>query len=96
MRKIIFLDLDGVLNTASWYRQLDSKSRHDEYGTANHGKDVSHYVIFDDIDDMIPNMLNSNPPDIDICIGYNDDETLEKTVAFEKLRHEIMALYGGI
>jgi N-formylglutamate amidohydrolase len=23
----------------------------------------------------IPNMLNSNPPDIDICIGYNDDET---------------------
>ncbi len=34
MRKIIFLDLDGVLNTASWYRQLDSKSRHDEYGTA--------------------------------------------------------------
>jgi N-formylglutamate amidohydrolase len=23
----------------------------------------------------IPNLLNSNPPDIDICIGYNDDET---------------------
>lgn len=22
-----------------------------------------------------PNLLNSNPPDIDICIGYNDDET---------------------
>ena len=22
-----------------------------------------------------PNMLNSAPPDIDICIGYNDDET---------------------
>ncbi len=21
----------------------------------------------------LPNMLNSNPPDIDICIGYNDD-----------------------
>jgi len=99
-----------------------------------------------------PNFLNSNPPDIDICIGYNDDETcpgeeliayvgsffkslgykvgintpfsnsktfevpmvyhslmievnkrlymdektLEKTVGFEKLRHEIMALYGGL
>ena len=23
----------------------------------------------------VPNLLNSNPPDIDICIGYNDDET---------------------
>lgn len=23
----------------------------------------------------LPNMLNSNPPDIDICIGYNDDDT---------------------
>ena len=23
----------------------------------------------------LPNMLNSNPPDIDICIGFNDDET---------------------
>lgn len=23
----------------------------------------------------IPNMLNSNPPDIDICIGYNNDDT---------------------
>ena len=23
----------------------------------------------------LPNMLCSNPPDIDICIGYNDDET---------------------
>ena len=23
----------------------------------------------------LPNLLNSNPPDIDICIGYNDDET---------------------
>ena len=22
-----------------------------------------------------PNLLNSNPPDIDICIGYNEDET---------------------
>jgi len=23
----------------------------------------------------LPNLLNSNPPNIDICIGYNDDET---------------------
>lgn len=23
----------------------------------------------------LPNLLNSNPPDIDICIGYNEDET---------------------
>lgn len=23
----------------------------------------------------LPNLLNSTPPDIDICIGYNDDET---------------------
>ncbi len=23
----------------------------------------------------LPNLLNSNPPDIDICVGYNDDET---------------------
>ena len=23
----------------------------------------------------IPNLLNSNPPDMDICIGYNDDDT---------------------
>ena len=23
----------------------------------------------------LPNLLNSNPPDIDICIGFNDDET---------------------
>jgi len=27
-----------------------------------------------------PNMLNSNPPDIDICIGYNDDETCPNKV----------------
>lgn len=23
----------------------------------------------------LPNLLNSNPPDVDICIGYNDDDT---------------------
>ena len=27
-----------------------------------------------------PNLLNSNPPDIDICIGYNDDETCPNRV----------------
>ena len=29
----------------------------------------------------LPNLLNSNPPDIDICIGYNDDETCPNKVA---------------
>lgn len=28
----------------------------------------------------LPNLLNSNPPDIDICIGYNDDETCPNKV----------------
>ena len=28
----------------------------------------------------LPNRLNSNPPDIDICIGYNDDETCPNKV----------------
>ena len=36
----------------------------------------------------IPNMLNSNPPDIDICIGYNDDETRpDSTVIDKTIRH---------
>lgn len=35
-----------------------------------------------------PNLLNSNPPDIDICIGYNDDETCPSTVVIESIaRH---------
>ncbi len=33
MRKIIFLDFDGVLNTGSWFRQLKPADRYDEYGT---------------------------------------------------------------
>ena len=34
------------------------------------------------------NLLNSNPPDIDICIGYNDDETCpDKTVIERIVRH---------
>ena len=28
----------------------------------------------------LPNLLNPNPPDIDICIGYNDDETCPNKV----------------
>lgn len=28
----------------------------------------------------LPNLLNSNPPGIDICIGYNDDETCPNKV----------------
>ena len=28
----------------------------------------------------LPNLLNSNPPNIDICIGYNDDETCPNKV----------------
>ena len=28
----------------------------------------------------LPNLLNSNPSDIDICIGYNDDETCPNKV----------------
>ena len=28
----------------------------------------------------LPNLLCSNPPDIDICIGYNDDETCPTNV----------------
>ena len=28
----------------------------------------------------LPNLLNSNPPDIDICVGYNDDETCPNKV----------------
>ena len=28
----------------------------------------------------LPNLLNSNPPDIDICIGYNEDETCPNKV----------------
>ncbi len=141
MSKIIFLDFDGVLNTGSWYRQLDKQLRYDEYGTvfdpnavanlgrvieatgadivissswkelglssmeemweernlpgrvigitptyiddemlltadlstmdflngrgseikewlSKHGKDVSHYVIFDDVDDILPEQQN--------------------------------------
>lgn len=32
MRKILFLDFDGVLNTARWHSQADRNSLQDEYG----------------------------------------------------------------
>lgn len=32
MRKILFLDLDGVLNTARWHRQADRHALQDKYG----------------------------------------------------------------
>ena len=36
----------------------------------------------------LPNLLNSNPPDIDICIGYNNDETCpNKVVIGNIVRH---------
>ncbi len=31
--KIIFLDFDGVLNTADWYRQMTHDTAFDDYGT---------------------------------------------------------------
>ena len=35
-----------------------------------------------------PNLLNPNPPDIDVCIGYNDDETCpNKEVIGEIIQH---------
>ncbi|MBO4611565.1 MAG: N-formylglutamate amidohydrolase [Bacteroidaceae bacterium] len=33
----------------------------------------------------LPNLLNSNPPDIDICIGYNDDETRPRKNVIENM-----------
>lgn len=32
MRKIIFLDIDGVLNTKYWYSQMDRNTPKDKYG----------------------------------------------------------------
>lgn len=33
-----------------------------------------------------PNLLNSNPPDIDICIGFNDDTTCPNTVVIGNIK----------
>ena len=40
----------------------------------------------------LPNLLNSNPPDIDICIGYNDDETCPKKVVIGYIVHHFQSL----
>ena len=34
MRKILFLDIDGVLNTKWWYTQMDKNTPRDKYGYA--------------------------------------------------------------
>ena len=34
MRKVIFLDIDGVLNTKWWYTQMDKNTPKDKYGYA--------------------------------------------------------------
>ena len=33
----------------------------------------------------LPNLLNPTPPDIDICIGYNDDETRPYTKTIDNI-----------
>lgn len=40
----------------------------------------------------IPNLLNSNPPDIDICIGYNDDATCPDNVVIGNIVHHFESL----
>ncbi len=35
----------------------------------------------------LPNLLNSYPPDIDICIGYNDDDTCPDEVVLGNIAH---------
>ncbi len=34
-----------------------------------------------------PNLLNTNPPDIDICIGYNDDDTRPTDAVLTAIAH---------
>ena len=34
MKKVIFLDIDGVLNTKWWYTQMDRNTPKDQYGYA--------------------------------------------------------------
>ena len=40
----------------------------------------------------LPNLLNSNPPDIDICIGYNDDETCPDKVVIGNIAQYFRSL----
>ena len=39
----------------------------------------------------LPNLLNTNPPDIDICIGYNDDETCPSKVVIGNIVQYFMS-----
>jgi len=41
IRKIMFLDIDGVLNTKWWYTQMDRNSPRDQYGYAFDPKAVA-------------------------------------------------------
>ena len=41
MRKVVFLDIDGVLNTKWWYTQMDRKTPKDKYGYAFDPKAVA-------------------------------------------------------
>ncbi len=41
MKKVIFLDIDGVLNTKWWYTQMDRNSPRDQYGYAFDPKAVA-------------------------------------------------------
>lgn len=40
----------------------------------------------------LPNLLVSTPPDIDICIGYNDDETTPNKFVIENIIHHFISL----
>ena len=40
----------------------------------------------------IPNMLNDNPPDIDICIGYNEDDTKPDEAIISRIANHFKAL----
>lgn len=40
----------------------------------------------------LPNLLCSNPPDIDICIGFNDDDTFPGKVVIGNMKHYFESL----
>lgn len=40
----------------------------------------------------LPNLLNSNPPDVDICIGFNDDDTCPDKVVIGNIAQYFKAL----
>ncbi len=40
----------------------------------------------------LPNLLNSNPSNIDICIGYNDDETCPEKKVIENIVQHLKSL----